>query len=390
VKPKAHSEIPGKPPRGALMRKKFAFLLLAFAVSAASLVAQTRTARTTLDIYVVDVEGGNSVLFVAPSGESVLIDTGNVAPGAVRDAERIMAALKDAGVTQIDHLIITHWHGDHFGGLAELAARIPIKQFIDHGPNVQPGPAADEFLQKTYPALYAKVTHTVVKPGDKIPVAGLDWRIVTSAGQVLKTPLPGAGKPNPYCSEFKPGENNAEDPQSVGSLITFGKFRTIHLGDLTKNKEFELMCPTNPLGTVDLLLGLHHGQSTSNSVVAVHALRPRVAIMNDGTRKGGEPETMQAVHSSPGLEDLWQMHFSLLSGQEYTAPGMFIANTIDDEPASMPIAPMAAPAPGPGAPPPPQHNGTAYWIKVSAQTNGTFTVTNARNGLTKTYTAGTK
>ena len=200
------------------MRKKIAFLLLAFAVSGASSLAQTRPARTTLDIYVVDVEGGNSVLFVSPSGESVLIDTGNVAPGAVRDAERIMAALKDAGVTQIDHLIITHWHGDHFGGLAELAARIPIKQFIDHGPNVQPGAAADEFLQKTYPALYAKATHTVVKPGDKIPVAGLDWLIVASAGQVLKTPLPGAGKPNPYCSEFKPGDNNAEDPQSVGSL----------------------------------------------------------------------------------------------------------------------------------------------------------------------------
>jgi competence protein ComEC len=159
-----------------------------------------------------------------------------------------------------------------------------------------------------------------------IPVAGLDWLIVASAGQVLKTPLRGAGKPNPYCSEFKPGENNAEDPQSVGSLITFGKFRTIHLGDLTKNKEFELMCPNNPIGTVDLLLGLHHGQATSNSVVAVHALRPRVAIMNDGNRKGGEPETMQTVHSSPGLEDLWQMHFSLLSGQEYTTPGVFIAN----------------------------------------------------------------
>ena len=150
------------------------------------------------------------------------------------------------------------------------------------------------------------------------------------------------------------------------------------------------MCPNIPIGTVDLLLGLHHGQASSNSVVVVHALRPRVAIMNDGTRKGGEPETMQTVHSSPGLEDLWQMHFSLLSGQEYTAPGMFIANTIDDEPASMPIAPMTAPAPGPGAPPPPQHNGTAYWIKVSAQTNGTFTVTNARNGFTKTYTARAK
>jgi beta-lactamase superfamily II metal-dependent hydrolase len=386
----AHLNIPGNTARGAFMHKKIAFLLLAFALSSASTVAQTRTARTTLDIYVVDVEGGNAVLFVPPSGESVLIDTGNVAPGAVRDAERVMAAVKDAGVTQIDHLIITHWHGDHFGGLAELSARIPIKQFIDHGPNVQPGPVADEFLQKTYPALYAKATHTVVKPGDRIPVADLDWRIVASAGQVLKSPLPGAGKPNPYCSEFKPGENNAEDPQSVASLITFGKFRTIHLGDLTKNKEFELMCPNNPIGTVDLFLGLHHGQASSNSIVVVHALRPRVAIMNNGSRKGGEPETMQTVHSSAGLEDLWQMHFSLLSGQEYTVPGMFIANAFDDEPASMPIAPMTAPAPGPGAPPPPQHNGTAYWIKVSAQTNGTFTVTNARNGFTKTYTAGRK
>src|ERR1700676_3599411 len=213
-------------------------LLLGLTLTASAALAQSE-ARKTLDVYVIDVEGGNATLFVSPSGESLLMDTGNVPPGAVRDAGRIMAAVKDAHLKQIDHLIITHWHGDHFGGLAELAAHIPIKQFIDHGPNVQPGAAADEFLQKTYPALYAKATHTVVKPGDKIPVAGLDWLIVASAGQVLKTPLRGAGKPNPYCSEFKPGENNAEDPQSVGSFITFGKFRTIHLGDLTKNKEFE-------------------------------------------------------------------------------------------------------------------------------------------------------
>jgi competence protein ComEC len=373
-----------------LMRTHTLFLLVALLMSAFCAAAQTRTARKTLDIYVVDVEGGNGVLFVAPSGESVLIDTGNVAPGAVRDAERIMAAAKDAGIAQIDHLIITHWHGDHFGGLTELAARIPIKQFIDHGPNVQPAPQVDEFLQKVYPELYAKATHTVAKPGDKIPVAGLDWLVVTAAGEVIKSPLPGAGSPNPYCANFKPGDNNAEDPQSVGSYIQFGKFRTVHLGDLTKNKEFELMCPNNRLGTVDLLLGMHHGVSSSNSEVMVHALHPRVAIMNNGTRKGGEPEVMKTVHSSPGLEDLWEMHFSLLSGQEYTVPGMFIANTIDDQPADMPVAPITAPAPGPGAPPPPQHNGTAYWIKVSAQPDGTFTVTNARNGFSKTYAAESK
>jgi hypothetical protein len=159
------------------------------------------------------------------------------------------------------------------------------------------------------------------------------------------------------------------------------------LGDITKNKERDLMCPSNPLGTVDVLLGLHHGQSSSNSPVLVHALHPRVGIMNDGTRKGGEPETMQTVHTSPGLEDLWQLHFSLLSGQEYTVPGAFIANTIDDPPAALPIAPTAAPAPGPNAPPAPVHNGKAYWIKLSAQQDGSFTVTNTRNGFSKTYKA---
>lgn len=342
----------------------------------------------TLDVYVIDVEGGNATLFVSPSHESLLIDTGNAGAPAVRDAGRILEAVKDAGLQRIDHLIITHWHGDHFGGLAELAQKIPIGEFIDHGPNVQPGEAADTFLEKTYAPLIAKAKHTVAKPGDKIAMTGVDVRVVTSAGQTIKTALSGAGQPNPYCAAFKAGENNAEDPQSVGVHVTFGRFRTIHLGDLTKNKEFELMCPNNRIGTVDVLLGLHHGQASSNSEVLVHALRPRVAIMNDGTRKGGEPDVMKTVHSSPGLEDLWQLHFSTLSGQEYTVPGMFIANTIDEPQPAMPIAPVAAPQPGPGAQPAPAHNGKAYWIKVSAKQDGSFTVTNARNGFSKTYRGG--
>ena len=342
-------------------------------------------AAQTLDVYVIDVEGGNATLFVSPSRESLLIDTGNAGAAAVRDAGRIMDAVRAAGLQKIDHLIITHWHGDHFGGLAELASKIPIAEFIDHGPNVQPGEAADTFLKNTYAPMAAKSKHTVAKAGDKIAMAGVDVRVVTSAGQTIKSPLSGAGMTNPYCATFKPGENNAEDPQSVGVHITYGRFRTVHLGDLTRNKEFELMCPTNRLGTVDVLLGLHHGQPSSNSEVLVHALHPRVAIMNNGTRKGGDPEVMKTVHSSPGLEDLWQIHFSTLSGQEYTVPGMFIANTIDDQQPAMAIAPVPAPQPGPGAPPAPVHNGQAYWIKVSAQLDGSFTVTNARNGFSKTY-----
>jgi competence protein ComEC len=342
-------------------------------------------ATNTLDIYVIDVEGGNATLFVSPSNESLLIDTGNAGAAAARDAGRIIDAMKDAKLQQIDHLITTHWHGDHFGGMAELASKVTIREFIDHGPNVQPGAAADEFLGKIYPQLYAKVKHTVAKAGDKIGVAGIDVRVVTSAGQTVKTPFPGGGAPNPYCANFKAGDNNAEDPQSVGIHVTYGKFRTLHLGDLTKNKEFELMCPTNPIGMIDVLLGLHHGQASSNSEVLVHAVRPRVAIMNNGTRKGGEPDVMKTVHLSPGLEDLWQIHFSQLSGQEYTVPGMFIANIIDEPLTAIPVAPISAPAPGPSAVPPPAHNGQAYWIKVSAQQDGSFTVTNTRNGFSKTY-----
>jgi beta-lactamase superfamily II metal-dependent hydrolase len=370
------------------MRRPFA-LLFALAVAQAFPAAQTHAGKT-LEIYVVDVEGGNATLFVSPSGGSLLIDSGNAGAGAVRDAERIVAAAKDAGLTQIDHLITTHWHGDHYGGMAELAARIPIRHFIDHGPNAQPAAATDEFLHKTYPQIYAKGTRSVAIPGDRIPVAGLDVLVLTSAGQTIKKALPGAGAANPYCASFKPGENNGEDPMSVGIRVTFGKFRTMHLGDLTKNKEFELMCPNNRIGAVEVLLGLHHGQDTSSAEVLVHAVRPRVAIINNGTRKGGQPEVMKTLHLSPGLEDIWQMHFSELSGQEYTVPGMFIANLLDEPAAAMPVAPMPPPRPGSGAPPAPVHNGAAHWIKVSARQDGSFTVTNARNGFSKAYKAAAR
>src|SRR6266576_424070 len=364
--------------------------LLGLCVAGVVPVGQAQT-RKTLDIYVVDVEGGNATLFVAPSGESVLIDTGNGGTAAARDASRIMAAVKDAGLMQIDNLITTHWHGDHFGGMAEFAGRIPIRNFIDHGPNVQPNATADSFLQTTYPELYSKAKHMVAKPGDKLSVTGLDWRLVSSAGKVITVPLPGAGRPNPYCADFKPKDKNddggVENTMSVGSVITFGKFRVAHLGDLTWNKEFNMMCPVNRIGIVDLWVVSHHGQPMSNSEVLVHAIEPRVAILNNGTRKGGQPSAMKIIYSSPGLEDLWQLHFSLLSGQEYTVPGMFIANTYDEPLTAMPIAGVTAPAAGPGATPPPAHNGSAYWVKVSAQLDGSFTVTNARNGFSKTYKA---
>jgi beta-lactamase superfamily II metal-dependent hydrolase len=345
-------------------------VVMAAALCIAYPIAQTRASRT-LDIYVVDVEGGNATFFVSPSGESVLIDTGNGGPAAIRDADRIMAVVKESGITQIDTLITSHWHADHMGAMAELANRIPIRHYIDHGANVQPSAPVDAFLQSIYPGLLAKAKHTVVKAGGAVTMKDVQWRIVASARESISAPLPGAGSPNPHCAGFKPhvvnpvsGQpvGNTEDEHSVGSHVTFGRFRALYLADFPWNKEYELMCPGNKLGTVDFLLVSRHGQHSSNSETLVHALRPRVGVMNNGIRKGGQPETMRVLHSSPGLEDLWQLHVAQLSGPEYDIPGMFVANVLED----------------------PQHN-PAYWIKVSAQSDGAFTVTNARNGFSKTY-----
>ncbi|MCM3879811.1 MAG: MBL fold metallo-hydrolase [Vicinamibacterales bacterium] len=371
-------------------------LLLATGLAAAVPVA-AQTATKTLQIYYIDTEGGQSTLFVSPSGETLMVDAGN--PGG-RDTDRIMLAVADAGVKQIDHLVLTHYHGDHAGGLAELAKRIPIKHFYDHGPSVE-ARGREEF-QAMYQQLYANVPHTVSKPGDKIAIAGLDVTVVSSAGQVLKTNLPGAGRPNPACSTFVPKDLSAvfdpDNAQSVGFVMAYGRFRTIDLGDLTWSQEGELMCPANRLGTVDLYLVSHHGINQSNSAALVHGVQPRVAIMNNGTRKGGAVETFQTLEASPGLEDLWQLHWSYNVTVEHNAAGAFIANiddnqTIADVLTAPPPPPRGAGAPGGrgggggagGRGNPAAAHTPAYWIKVTAQPNGTFTVTNTRNGFSKTY-----
>ena len=219
---------------------------LTFLVSAPG--AQTRPSRDakTFDFYVIDVEGGAASLFMTPAGESIMIDSGN--PGA-RDLDRIMAVLGEVGVKEIDYLISTHYHVDHIGGMQELAKRVPIKHYVDHGPSSEEREQVAGF-QAAYAELYGKAKHTVVKPGDKLPIAGLDWRIVTAGGKAIKTALPGGGKPNPSCADFKRRDANPldENGQSVGSVITFGKFRMIDLGDLLWNNEFDFMCPNNLIG----------------------------------------------------------------------------------------------------------------------------------------------
>lgn len=364
-----------------------------FCLAALPLAAQNR-ATGALEIYFVDTEGGQATLYVSPTGESVLVDTGN--PGE-RDHSRIMATLAEAGVTRLDYVILTHYHVDHIGGLEELARHVPIGTFVDHGPSLEPAEQVQGF-QARYAALAAGARRLSVKPGDRLPVAGLDWRVVASGGQVLDAPLQGAGSANAACAGFTPMNSARPDDNagSVGSVIAYGRFRTLNLGDLLWNVEHDLMCPRDRIGPIDLYLTTHHGLGTSGSAMVVHAVRPRVAVMNNGTRKGGAPSAFQILHTSPGLEDLWQLHWSHNGGIEHNAPGAFIANV--DDPATLalvlnppPAQPTAAPAPGvAAAPAPPRataHVGPAHSIHVTARADGSFTVTNSRNGFAKTYAA---
>jgi len=317
-------------------------------------------AAGTLRIYFIDTEGGQSTLFVSPSGQTMLVDTGNVDPKG-RDPRRIAAVAGQAGVNRIDYLLITHYHSDHVGGVPELAKLLPISNFIDHGLEVERDDKA-EGLVRDYVQVRDQGHHILAKPGDRIPIAGIDVQVLTSAGEEIASPLPGAGAVNRVCASTPPHLSDpSENAQSIGTLITFGKFRIIDLGDLTWNKEMELACPNNKIGTVDVYLSTHHGLDASNCPAIVYALRPRVAIVNNGETKGGAPQALRTIRNSPGIEDVWQLHYSKNATKAENAPEPFIVNIDRDL--------------------------TTSWIELDAQADGQFTVTNSRKGKTKTYAA---
>jgi competence protein ComEC len=321
-----------------------------------ALGAPRAQAQKPLDIYFIDVEGGQATLFVTPSGESMLIDTGYPGLGD-RDINRVLGTIKQAGLTKLDYLLVTHYHNDHVGNAAAIGAKIPVGTFIDHGPSVETDAAATATYD-TYVTGRARGKHMLAKPGDKVPIRDLDVTIVTAGGEHIARPLAGPARANPDCATYTPKDPDpSENARSVGSMIAFGRFRMIDLGDLTWNKEQELVCPNNLLGTIDLYLTTHHGLAQSNAPVIVRALRPRVAIMNNGPTKGGSAEAIRTIKGSPGLEDFWQLHYSIEAAAE-NMPQPMIANL--DESA-------------------------AHYIKVSAQRDGSFTVTNARTNQTKSY-----
>jgi competence protein ComEC len=338
--------------------KKALGCLLALVVSVGAM-AQTQH-RAPLKIYFIDVEGGQSTLFVTPEHESLLIDTGWPDNNG-RDAKRILKAARQAGIKKIDYLLLTHFHTDHVGGVPQLAKLIPIGTFIDHGPNREKTDKATEQGYEAYQALLAtgKYHHIVAHPGELLPIPGMHVEVISADGNLIDQPLAGGGQPNPYCKVSQPrSADKTENARSLGVLITYGQFRVLDLGDLTWDKEMQLMCPANPIGTVNLLVVSHHGWYQSSSPALVDAVHPEVAIMDNGEHKGGSKPTLKTIDAAPGLDALYQLHYS----DEGTT----------DNTASPRIANLQGTDPG-------------YGIDVAANANGSFSVTNLRTGQKVDY-----
>ncbi|MEO8372314.1 MAG: MBL fold metallo-hydrolase [Candidatus Solibacter sp.] len=335
-------------------------LVLSGLVIAASLCAASKN----LEIYWIDAEGGAATLIVTPAGQSLLIDTANRTPDD-RDAKRILAAAQQAGLTKIDILLTTHFHSDHIGAMPALAKLIPIEMYMDHGETIE---IARPNVAAAYKA-YVELTEGKRKSlaaGDKIPLKGVDITVVASNGKAITKPLKGGGPNAKICADWKDKTTPEPDPDndmSVGILLKFGKFDFLDLGDLTWNYEKALVCPTNMIGKIDLYQTTHHGLDRSNSPQFVWSVAPTVAIMNNGPRKGGPPAVFEILRKSPGIEDIWQGHVAMGAPKEVNTDEKMIANLgpTQDCPANL--------------------------IKVSVAPDGKYTVTNARNGFSKTYAA---
>jgi competence protein ComEC len=320
--------------------------------------AQDPHRSTDLLIYAIDVEGGQATLIVSPSGGSLLVDTG-WGDNNGRDADRIQAAMKDAGISKIDKVLITHFHTDHVGGVPNLVERVKVGEFMDHGVNREDS----DITRKDYAAYVKAIGNTprrTLHPGDLIDIPGLNTTVITADGEHISK-VPGIKpEPNPYCAtEPRWDLDTTENPRSTGVLMRFGSFSFLDLGDLTKAKEVPLVCPNNPLGHVSLYLVDHHGMNLSNTRALVDAIHPRVAIMDNGAHKAGSPEAWQTVHESPGLLDLWMLHTAEGSDAAHNSADPLIANL--------------------------KGGSDGHWLKVVADGDGSFTVTNARTGQTKKY-----
>jgi beta-lactamase superfamily II metal-dependent hydrolase len=324
----------------------------------------------TLDVYVIDVEGGKAVLARTPTGESVLLDAGFPGdgtftskpgdPAVARDAQRILAATRDAHITRIDYLILSHYHADHAGGVMELAQLVPIGTFVDHAAptkEAEAGVPGTQALYDAYAALRANGKHIQPKPGDRLSIGrGLEAVVVAIDGAVLPSPLRGAGQPNRSCGrEPIPAQEKTENPLSLAVVLEYGRFRLFDAGDLSGEPLFQLACPVDRIGRVDAYLVAHHGGNDGADSSLFAAVRPLAAIMSNGPRKGAQARTVETITRLS--IDGWQLHRTTYR-DSVNVPDERIAN-LDQT--------------------------TAAWVKLSASMDGSFSITNGRSGVTKTY-----
>ncbi len=270
-------------------------LIIASAFLLCALVPHANAQQATLDIYWIDVEGGAATLIVTPDRQSVLMDAGFNQEDE-RDAQRIQAAMADAGITELDYFIASHFHGDHVGGVPALAGRVPIKQFIDHGDSVEQdsergGPAWDGYVNA------AKGNRRSVVPGDELSLDGVELTFVTSNGEIPPRALEAHG-PNSYCAGAFPGEEDSgENSRSVGYLLSLGEFQFLNLGDLTVNVRHELACPEYRLGVVDILQVPHHGNDIAPSAHGGGQSRRR--RVEQWSSQGGQPRGVRGARGHP-------------------------------------------------------------------------------------------
>ena len=335
--------------------------VLVSAMAVAGLAAAGPPGQKTLDFYFIDVEGGQSTLVVTPAGQSLLIDAGYPEQNS-RDPDRIMKAVRDAGIKRIDYLLVTHMHEDHNGGVPELQRRLPIGTFIDYGEPLETSPEVVASFSG-YSEARTHAEHLVPKPGERLPFRGLDVEFVSADGQTLTRPLGGGGMVNPACEGVEVGgQIRGENPRSIGVRIRYGAFRFLDLGDLIRSRIGDLICPNNLIGPIDVYLVAHHANNDPNLPATLEALQPRVAIANNGPWKGTTATALAQLRAFPGLEDVWQLHRTINDGAQ-NFPDPFIANLMFND------------ADG------------AAWLKLSAGEDGSFAVTNSRTGWTKSYGA---
>ena len=346
-----------------LARSVVVAILASGALAAAAAATPDEPTRKPLEVYFIDVEGGQATLFVTPQKESLLIDTGWPGNNG-RDADRIVAAAKMAGLSRIDYVLLTHYHMDHAGGVPQLLEKIPVGTFIDHGPNRQPDEKKTEDVWEAYEKILAekKVKRIIAKVGDSLPMDGIRSQVVSSDGEVMATSYRRAGDENPACATTeKRLADQTENARSLGTMIIFGRARILDLGDLTWDKELELVCPINKLGHVDVFIVSHHGWSQSDSPALLAAITPRLSIMDNGETKGGSPSTWDIIHSTPKLEDFWQVHYSKEGGAAHNSPEPLIANLLGSD--------------------------AGNYLKLTVWLDGTLEVFNSRTQASRHYTA---